>query len=74
MSRDTAQADACKMEHLLSSETGRRLVCLMRCILNDEEREALVRDAMTRFNPECKFVEECLDLDEEGGCQAEESA
>jgi len=72
--RDTAQADACKMEHLLSSETGRRLVCLMRCILNDEEREALVRDAMTRFDRDCASVEECLNFDEECGCQGEENA
>ncbi|HOS04431.1 MAG TPA: metal-dependent transcriptional regulator, partial [Candidatus Hydrogenedentes bacterium] len=34
--RETALRDACKMEHLISPETGRRLVWLMRYVLSDE--------------------------------------
>ena len=51
--------DACKMEHLMSLETGRRLVWLMRYILNDEERAAQVNEAMQQFRPTCDCVEEC---------------
>lgn len=38
--RDVARADACKMEHLMSLETGKRLVWLMHFILSDEKRAA----------------------------------
>jgi len=44
VSPSAAQADACKMEHLLSFETGRRLVRLMQSILSDHARAAQLRD------------------------------
>ena len=49
VSRDVALADACKMEHLMSSETGRRLVWLMHTILGDESLAESIREAMEGF-------------------------
>lgn len=57
--RDVALSDACKMEHLMSLETGRRLVWLMRFILSDESRAAKVSEAMSCFRPGCESVEHC---------------
>lgn len=56
---EVAHADACKMEHLMSSETGRRLVWLMRYIVSDESRAAQVHEAMTCYEPGCESVEHC---------------
>jgi len=39
VSQEVAHADACKMEHLMSLETGRRLLTLMRNILDDETQQ-----------------------------------
>ncbi len=44
--RDTAMADACKMEHLMSMDTGRRLMALMRCLLSDPALAEKVRVQM----------------------------
>ncbi len=54
VSQGAALADACKMEHLMSSETGRGLVWLMRYILGDETRAAAVRSAMACFRRGCE--------------------
>jgi len=48
--REEAQADACKMEHLLSLETGRRMLWLMRFILSDPERAQMAQKAITSFD------------------------
>lgn len=48
---DRALSDACKMEHLMSMETGQRLVWLMRHLLEDEKELAHVRKAMRGFEP-----------------------
>ena len=56
---NVAMADACKMEHLMSLETGRRLVWLMRYILSDESRAADLHKAMECFRPGCETVEHC---------------
>lgn len=70
---EIAQADACKMEHLLSLETGRRLVSLMRFILSDEGHAALIRDAMGDFTPDDESVADYLltEEDNEGECVEE---
>ncbi len=47
--RDVAFADACKMEHLMSMDTGRRLLALMRYLLNDDALSAKVREHMASF-------------------------
>ncbi len=49
--KDVARADACKMEHLMSLETGQRLVWLMRYILSDEARSAQVHEQMANYRP-----------------------
>ena len=56
---DVALADACKMEHLVSTETKRRLVWLMRYILSDPERAAVVHEAMKCFKPGCELTDDC---------------
>lgn len=53
-SPDVALADACKMEHLMSLETGRRMVWLMRSILSDPHRAAEIQQAMASFRDECE--------------------
>ncbi|GMV99780.1 MAG: hypothetical protein AMXMBFR84_09190 [Candidatus Hydrogenedentota bacterium] len=59
VSREIALGDACKMEHLMSLETGRRLVWFMRYILDDESRAATLQEVMKRFKPECDKPSEC---------------
>lgn len=44
-----AQADACKIEHLMSLETGRRLLWLMASILDDTDRAEAIGRAMSGF-------------------------
>lgn len=67
MSSDVAMSDACKMEHLMSLETGRRLVWLMRYILSDESRAAKIHSVMASFRPGCESAEKCP-LCEGGEC------
>ncbi len=59
VSHEIAQADACKMEHLLSSETGRRLVWLLRYILGDSSRAVEIRKLMGCFRAGCESVPYC---------------
>jgi Mn-dependent DtxR family transcriptional regulator len=49
MEPDVAFSDACKMEHLMSMETGRRMMWLMRYLLSDEDLAVQVRKRMKRF-------------------------
>jgi Mn-dependent DtxR family transcriptional regulator len=49
VSPEVAHADACKMEHLMSLETGRRLLCLMALMLDDAEHRATMGAAMAEF-------------------------
>jgi len=52
VSPEVAQADACKMEHLISLETGRRLLWLMALMLDNAEHAAAISQAMAAFeNP-----------------------
>jgi Mn-dependent DtxR family transcriptional regulator len=59
VSPELAVADACKMEHLLSLETGRRLVWLMRYILSDPQRAGEVQRATACFRDGCESVDNC---------------
>ncbi len=68
VSKDVALADACKMEHLMSLETGRRLVWLMRHILNNPKRASEVHRAMACFKPGCESVEHCPVCESEEDC------
>lgn len=56
---DVALSDACKMEHLMSLETGRRLVWLMRYILSDESRAAQVHETMASYKPGSEPLASC---------------
>lgn len=69
---ETAMGDACKMEHLMSLDTGRRLLWLMRYLLSDEELTASIRKRMTRFKDGCdpKEIESCPVCGETGQCLA----
>jgi Mn-dependent DtxR family transcriptional regulator len=70
VSRDVALADACKMEHLVSLETGRRLVWLMRYILSNSQRASKFHQAMSCFEPGCESVDECPICESEDDCLA----
>lgn len=41
--KEIALIDACKMEHLISPETGRRLICFLRSVLGDKARFGKMR-------------------------------
>ncbi len=59
VSKPVALSDACKMEHLLSLETGRKLVWLMRYILSHEHTATEIQQAMKCFKPGCESTETC---------------
>jgi len=77
---DTAAVDACKVEHLLSLETGQRLLWLMRYLLSDEELAVRVRDRMGDFREGCDPVgpvcpicggdTECLAVEQSEGSES----
>ncbi len=66
--RDIALGDACKMEHLMSLETGRRLVWLMRYIMSNKSELSQLNQTMACFRPGCESVEYCPVCD--GDCLA----
>jgi DtxR family Mn-dependent transcriptional regulator len=68
VSNEVALSDACKMEHLMSLETGRRLVWLMRYILSNPKRAQEVHKAMSCFQPGCESVEHCPICESEDEC------
>lgn len=68
VNKETALGDACKMEHLMSLDTGRRLVWLMRYILSDPLRAKQVQRAMECFRPGCESVELCPLCTSEDDC------
>lgn len=69
--KEVALADACKMEHLMSLETGRRLLWLMRWIMSDETRMAKVNETMKKLNGNaCKSVEDCPICRDTGACMS----
>ena len=69
---EAAHADACKMEHLLGMETGKRLLWLMRFLMSDEELAIQVRKQMSKCNEGCSPVEvsECPICGSSGECLA----
>lgn len=50
---DTAAGDACKMEHLMSHETGQRLLWLARYLLGSPEVSEKVRKRMRNYDTQC---------------------
>ena len=49
---EVASSDACKMEHLLSMETGQRLIWFMEHLLSNEEQTSDIRSLMNDFEPD----------------------
>lgn len=68
--KDAAAADACKMEHLMSTQTGKRLLALMRYLLEDRRRTDRVRKAVEEFEDSCSghASEDCPVCQELGFC------
>lgn len=59
ISKDNAFGDACKMEHLMSAETGQRLIGLMHFIEGDSDRMEAFRAFMQSGDLHCADVEIC---------------
>ena len=75
--KDTALGDACKMEHLMSMETGQRLLWLMKYLLSDEKPAVKVRQCMAEYNGGCGphgQEEECPICGGTGECLVESDA
>ena len=47
---ETARGDACKMEHLMSRDTGKRLLWLLHHVLNDDKLGKQVAKIMSGFD------------------------
>jgi len=57
---ETAEADACKIEHLISLETGRKLIqCLNHLTADEDLQVALKRFRMASEHVSCAYPEGC---------------
>jgi Mn-dependent DtxR family transcriptional regulator len=54
-----AEEEACKTEHLLSSESGTRLFRLLRYLLADPDRTNRVRAVVASLNDSCPGLSRC---------------
>lgn len=62
---EQAKVDACKIEHLISSHTGERLLHLVQFILSGDRKAAEFIKALRKFHPVAGGVENCnLCIDE----------
>jgi len=70
--KDVALGDACKMEHLMSIETGQRLLGLVRFLLSDDPAAARVRQEVEKIKSGCDqpSVEDCPICGGAGSCMA----
>lgn len=68
--KEIAMGDACKMEHLMSIETGQRLLWLMKYLLSDEKLAIEMRAHMTHCIGKCGLahVNECPICKGSGEC------
>jgi DtxR family transcriptional regulator, Mn-dependent transcriptional regulator len=57
--KDIAFGDACKMEHLMSLETGKQLIELMYFIKGDEKLTARYKDYLKKGGHTCDDLEDC---------------
>ena len=69
--KDTAHADACKMEHLMSLETSQKLVQFMRFLLRDPAKVAALDKFMGSEDSCGHSVEDCPVC--QGECLAEQN-
>jgi DtxR family Mn-dependent transcriptional regulator len=56
---ETAEEDACKIEHLLTQETGEKLMNFIGFFLSDEPVAKNFKDHYKEFIYECSTVDEC---------------
>lgn len=56
---ELAEVDACKTEHLLSSESGRRLFRLLRYLFEDPSRTDMIRQVVQTVGDECPGLDKC---------------
>lgn len=56
---ETATIDACKIEHLISTQTGERLLVFMNFLLSDHERSNKILDEFAAFQHKCDETESC---------------
>lgn len=70
--KDVALGDACKMEHLMSIETGQRLLALVRFLLSEDPAAARVRCEIEKIKAGCDqpSVEDCPICGGTGACMA----
>lgn len=70
--KDVALGDACKMEHLMSIQTGQHLLGLVRFLLSDDPAAVRVRQEMERLRSGCDQanVEDCPICGGVGECMA----
>ena len=57
--RDTAEADACRIEHLLSQKSGEKLIMFMHYLLSDSPEAHVFRKGFRNFNFICQSVKNC---------------
>lgn len=56
---ELAEIDACKTEHLLSSESGRRLFRLLRYLFADPSRTDMIRQVVQTVGEDCPGLAHC---------------
>jgi Mn-dependent DtxR family transcriptional regulator len=56
---DKAEEDACKTEHLLSSESGIRLFRLLRYVFEDPRRASKIRQVVGSHHDDCPGIDKC---------------
>ena len=71
--KDVAQEDACKLEHLLSTETANRLFRLIRVLQESKPLLRRIQERLADFETDCDNSGLCNICAEYDGCIAEET-
>ncbi len=56
---ETANIDACKIEHLISTKTGEKLLSFMNFLLNDPKKSKNLLEEFAGFRMRCDETESC---------------
>ncbi|MFQ5631037.1 MAG: hypothetical protein ACE5I1_19875, partial [bacterium] len=56
---ETAEVDACKIEHLISYETGKQLLSFVKFLASDANMAKEVMNTFHRFQIECEDIRTC---------------
>ena len=59
LSEDLAEEDACRIEHLLSQETGEKLFSFLGFFLSDDASAVKFRNDLEKFKQKCDSFENC---------------